>query len=162
MMPEPTPTAIAAGQNRDALIDQRADQFLAAINDAAATRYRDTTPVPAYGTAAPVPQPGIPPMSARTTEITRAVMYCSMATVPPGLIAVAVMVASEHANPTVIGMICAAPAAIAIPILALARLIRRAGEAAPAEIHQTYTGNVHQETRITHTRAVWSKNVTKH
>ncbi|MCX4816734.1 hypothetical protein OG601_47300 [Streptomyces sp. NBC_01239] len=114
------------------------------------------------GTAAPVPQPGIPPMSARTTEISRAVMYCSMATVPPGLIAVAVMVASEHANPTVIGMICAAPAAVAIPILALARLIRRAGEAAPAEIHQTYTGNVHQETRITHTRAVWSKNVTKH
>jgi hypothetical protein len=100
-------------------------------------------------------------MSARTTEVTRAVMYCSFATVPPGLIAVAVMVASEHANPTVIGMICAAPAAIAVPILAIARLVRRAGEAAPVEIHQTYTGNVHQETRITHTRAVWSKTINK-
>lgn len=161
-LPEPTPTATAAGQDRDAVINQRADQFLAAINDAAVTRYRDDRAVPTYGTAPPVPQPGIPPMSARTTEITRAVMYASFATVPPGLIAVAVMVASEHANPTVIGMICAAPAAIAVPILALARLIRRAGEAAPAEIHQTYTGNVHQETRITQTRAVWSKNITKH
>jgi hypothetical protein len=100
-------------------------------------------------------------MSARTTEITRAVMYASFATVPPGLIAVAVMVASEHANPTIIGMICAAPAAIAVPILALARLVRRAGEAAPTEIHQTYTGPVHQESIHTSTRAVWAKTINR-
>ena len=141
-------------------------KLAAAVEEALAgemqTRFRDNTPLPAYGPTPPVPQPGIPPMPARTTEITRAVMYASLATVPPGLITVAVMVASEHANPTVIGMICAAPAAIAVPILALARLIRRAGEVAPIEIHQTYTGNVRQETRITHTRAVWSKNITKH
>ena len=139
-------------------------KLIAAVEEAMCppTSYRDDTPLPAYGTAPPVPQPGIPPMSARTTEVTRSVMYCSLATMPPGLIAVAVMVASEHANPTIIGMICAAPAAIAVPILALARLVRRAGEAAPSEIHQTYTGNVHQETRVTHTRAVWSKNITKH
>jgi hypothetical protein len=59
-------------------------------------------------------------------------------------------------------MICAAPAIVAVPILAVARLVRRAGEAAPAEFHQTYTGNVQQETRITQTRAVWSKTVNKH
>ncbi|NUS14098.1 MAG: hypothetical protein HOY69_22275 [Streptomyces sp.] len=116
---------------------------------------------PRVGSTPPVPQPGIPPMSARTTEITRAVMYASLATVPPGLIAIGIMVASQHANPTVIGMICAAPAAIAVPILAVARLVRRAGEAAPTEIHQTYTGNVHQETRITHTRAVWAKTINR-
>jgi hypothetical protein len=91
-------------------------------------------------------------MSQRTTETARAVMFCSLATVPPGLIAVAAMVASEHANPTVIGMICAAPAAIAVPILALARLIRRAGQVAPAEIHQTYTGTVYQDRRTVHTK----------
>ena len=34
-------------------------------------------------------------------------------------------------------------------------------EAAPAEIHQTYTGNVHQETRTTNTKAVWSKTINK-
>jgi hypothetical protein len=100
-------------------------------------------------------------MSARTTEVTRSVMYCSLATVPPGLIAVAVMVASEHANPTIIGMICAAPAAIAVPILALARLVRRAGEAAPSEIHQTYTGNVHQENHVDQRRSVTQKNIDK-
>ncbi|MFJ4974193.1 hypothetical protein ACIP6X_02380 [Streptomyces coeruleorubidus] len=123
------------------------------------TSFRDDTPVPRYGTAPPVPQPGIPPMSHRTTEITRSVMYCSLATVPPGLIAVAVMVASEHANPTVIGMICAAPAAIAVPILAIARLLRRAGQSVPAEIHQHYTGTVYQDQRHTHssTRGVWAK-----
>jgi hypothetical protein len=165
-LPEPTPTATAAGQatqaDRDnirrlfAALDEIEQPTAVCVVDESIPSFKDG---PRVGTAAPVPQPGIPPMSARTTEITRAVMYCSMATVPPGLIAVAVMVASEHANPTVIGMICAAPAAIAVPILALARLIRRAGEAAPAEIHQTYTGNVHQETRVTHTRAVWSKNI---
>jgi H+/gluconate symporter-like permease len=98
-------------------------------------------------------------MSKKTTETARAVMFCSLATVPPGLIAVAVMVASEHANPTVIGMICAAPAAIAVPILALARLLRRAEQAAPAEIHQTYTGTVYQDQRNVHTttRGVWAR-----
>jgi hypothetical protein len=124
-----------------------------------ATSYRDHSPVPTVGTAPPVPQPGIPPMSARTTEITRAVMYASLATVPPGLIAVAVMVASEHANPTVIGMICAAPAAIAVPILALARLFRSAKEAEPDVHLHNYSGPVYQDQRNVHssTRGVWAK-----
>jgi hypothetical protein len=133
------------------------------------TSYRNEDPnVPSHkdgpriGNATPVTQPGIPAMSARATSNARVFMYCSWATVPPGLIAIGIMVASEHANPTVIGLICAAPAAIAVPILTLARLIRRAGEAAPTEIHQTYTGNVHQETRITQTRAVWSKTNNRH
>ncbi|GAP46894.1 hypothetical protein [Streptomyces azureus] len=137
----------------DAEAEAQARQIIADF----ATSYRDQTPLPRYGDAPPVPQPGIPPMSQRTTETARAVMFCSLATVPPGLIAVAVMVASEHANPTVIGMICAAPAAIAVPILALARLLRRAGQAAPAEIHQHYTGHVDQRTVQTKTTGLWAK-----
>lgn len=132
------------------------------------TSYRNENPdVPSWqdgartGDAPPVPQPGIPPMSTRATQSARVFMYCSWATVPPGLIAIGIMVASQHANPTVIGMICAAPAAIAVPILAVARLIRRAGEAAPTEIHQTYTGNIHQEVVHTETRAVWAKTVNR-
>lgn len=130
------------------------------------TSYRDdSSDLPSWrdgsriGTAPPVPQPGIPPMTQQATQAARVFMYCSWATVPPGLIAVAVMVASEHANPTVIGMICAAPAALAVPILAIARLIRGAGEAAPTEIHNTYTGNVYQQHSETHTstRGVWAK-----
>jgi hypothetical protein len=151
-LPEPKPTATAAGQATNPLTDA----VMQAAVDNAIHEWRRESTSPAASKS------DVPAMSARTTEITRAVMYCSMATVPPGLLAVAVMVASEHANPAAIGMICAAPAAIAVPILALARLVRRAGEAAPDEIHQTYTGNVHQETRVTHTRAVWSKTINKH
>lgn len=140
---------------------QQADRLITAVNEALAeqlTFHRDDTPLPRYGTTPPVPQPGVPPMSHRTTEIARAVMFGSLATVPPGLIAVAVMVASEHANPTVIGMICAAPAAIAVPILALARLMRRAGEAAPAEQHHHYSGPVHQHTQTVHSHTrLWGK-----
>lgn len=161
-LPDPQqPTAPKAGQPT---IDDQAQQLLAAVEEAmrAPTSYRDPSPLPAIGPTPPVPQPGTPPMSPRVTEITRAVMYGSLATVPPGLIAVAVMVASEHANPTVIGMICAAPAAIAVPILALARLMRRAKEtveAAPPEHHHYYSGAVYQDHRSvnTHTRGVWAK-----
>ena len=156
-LPEP-PVAPASGQGQ---LDDQARKLLAAVEEAmrTPTSYRDDSPLPVIGTASPVPQPGIPPTSPRVTEITRAVMYSSLATVPPGLIAVAVMVASQHANPTVIGMICAAPAALAVPILAIARLIRRAGEATPAAIHHHYEGPVYQDQRTVHssTRGVWAK-----
>ena len=126
--------------------------------ESAPTSYRDDRPLPVTGDAPPVAQPGIPPMSQRTTEIARAVMYSSLATVPPGLIAVAILVASEHANPTVIGMICAAPAAIAAPILALARLMRRTGEALPAEHHHHYSGPVQQHHQHVHSQSrLWGK-----
>lgn len=128
-----------------------------ALAQALPTSYRDDRPLPVTGSAPPVPQPGIPPMSQQATDIGRAAMYCGLATVPPGLITVAIMVASEHADPTVIGMICAAPAALAVPILAIARLIRRAGEATPPEINQYYSGPVDQRTVHTQTRGVWAK-----
>ncbi|WPO70217.1 hypothetical protein [Streptomyces sp. KN37] len=144
---------------RIAMTDQEAAVEARRIIADFATSYRDQSPVPRYGDSPPVAQPGIPPMTVRTTEVTRAIMFSSLATVPPGLIAVAVMVASEHADPTVIGMICAAPAAIAVPILALARLVRRAGESTPAEIHNHYDGPVYQDQRNVHTKntGVWAK-----
>jgi hypothetical protein len=159
MPKQPEPTDLAE-------VHKLANAVEEALAEAMPTRIRiDNPDVPSWqdgariGTAPPVAQPGLPPMSARTTEITRSVMYCSLATVPPGLIAVAVMVASENANPTVIGMICAAPAALAVPILALARLIRSAGQAAPPEIHNHVNGPVHVDQRTVHasTRGVWAK-----
>lgn len=157
MPAQPEPTDRAEVTDLQKAVDQ-------AIAEQLLSGYRDDTPLPAYGPTPPVaqPWPAAPPMSARATNNARVFMYCSWATVPPGLIAIGILVASQHANPTVIGMICAAPAAIAAPILALARLVRRAGEAAPSEIHQTYMGPVHNDTRITQTRAVWSKTVNKH
>jgi hypothetical protein len=147
-LPEP-PAATAAGQATNPLADA---VYQAAVDNFIHESRREST-------GPPVLRPDVPAMSARTTEITRAVMYCSLATVPPGLIAVAIMVASEHANPVALGMICAAPAVIAVPILALARLIRRAGQAAPAEIHNHYSGAVYQDQRNVHTstRGVWAK-----
>ncbi|GHB55632.1 hypothetical protein GCM10010331_49340 [Streptomyces xanthochromogenes] len=117
---------------------------------------------PQIGTAPAVPQPGIPPMSQRSTDIGRTALFCSVATVPPGLIAIGLLLASGQADPTVIGWICAAPAALAVPILAVVRLLRGAKEvveAAPAEIHHHYNGDVYQDQRNVQTRTsgLWAK-----
>lgn len=132
-------------------------KLIAAVEEAMRppTSYRDDTPLPDYGPTPPVQQPGAPAMSARTTEITRAVMYCSLATVPPGLVATAILVASEHADPTVIGMICAAPAALAVPILAIAKLLR--GAKPEPDVHQHFHGPVTQTTVHAKTSGVWAR-----
>ncbi|PJN00811.1 hypothetical protein CG740_23175 [Streptomyces sp. CB01201] len=166
-LPGQRPT-VTAGQPD---LSHQAQQLLAAVEDAlqAPTSYRSTDPTvpswadgPKIGTAPAVPQPGVPPMSQRSTDIGRTALYCGVATVPPGLIAIGLLLASGQANPTVIGCICAAPAALAAPILAVARLLRGAKEvvaAAPAEIHQHYSGPVHQDQRNVHTRTsgLWAK-----
>ncbi|MFF4489437.1 hypothetical protein ACFY0F_23560 [Streptomyces sp. NPDC001544] len=148
VLPEP-PAAPAAGQATNPLTDA---VIQAAIDNLVHEARREST-------SPPTPQRETPTMSPRTTEITRAVMYCSLATVPPGLVATAILVASEHADPTVIGMICGAPAAIAVPILAIARLLRRAKDVVPPEIHHHYEGTVYQDQRNvhSHTRGVWAK-----
>ncbi|MFF7641504.1 hypothetical protein [Streptomyces canus] len=126
------------------------------------TSYRDTSPLPAYGDMPPVVQPGVPPMSQRAVDASRLMLTAGLATVPPGLIAIGVLVASREADPTVIGMICAAPAAVAVPVLALARLFRRIGEAAPDEYHHHYSGPVHQEHTTTHTRGLFASTRNTH
>ncbi|EFH28759.1 MULTISPECIES: hypothetical protein [Streptomyces] len=128
------------------------------------TSYRDTCPLPAHGDTPPVAQPGVPPMSQRAVDASRLMLTAGLATVPPGLIAIGVLIASRQADPTVIGMICAAPAAVAVPVLALARLFSRVAEAAPDEHHHHYSGPVRQEQHHTHTttRGVWAKTNNQH
>ncbi|GAA3850144.1 hypothetical protein GCM10023084_00540 [Streptomyces lacrimifluminis] len=116
------------------------------------TAYRDTSPLPAYGDTPPVTQPGTPPMSQRAVDASRLMLTAGLATVPPGLIAIGVLIASRQADPTVIGMICAAPAAVAVPILAIARLFSRVAEATPDTHHHHYAGPVRQENTTTHVR----------
>lgn len=160
-LPERYQRYVAADGQRAREVDENASRFLADVEGAmvAPMSFRDERPVPQYGTAPPVAQPGTPPMSQRAVDVSRTVMTCSLATVPPGLIGVAAMLASGYADPWVVGMVCAAPAALAIPVLALARLIRGAKEAAPPEVHHHYAGPVHQEQRHTHTstRGVWAR-----
>ena len=154
-LPEPPATTTGQADNplADAVIRAAIDN---AIHEA---RRRDASPQAVIGNATPVQQPGRPAMSGKATDDSVRMLAFGGMTLMVSAGAGIVMITSHWADPTVIGMICAAPAAIAVPILAVARLVRRAGEAAPAEIHQTYTGDVHQETRVTHTRAVWSKTI---
>lgn len=158
-LPEPEPTALAAGQAYPTSLDLAEAARLLAALDELPTAHRDMTPLPPIGNAEPVPQPGRPPMSQKATDISTMMLTAGVATVPPGLIAIGVLLASGQANPTVVAWICAAPAAVAIPILAVARLIRRGKEAAPDVHHHHYAGPVTQDQRHVHTstRGVWAK-----
>ncbi|MFB7738207.1 hypothetical protein ACFC08_28240 [Streptomyces sp. NPDC056112] len=163
-LPEPTPTAPAAGQPTPDALTAAAD--LAAAVDAiyhGPTSYRDDTKPPAIGPTPPVPQPGTrrPPMSQKATDASALMLSAGAATLPLGAAATGVLWASGYADPTVIAAICAAPVALAIPVLALSRLVKRAKqtvEAAPATIHQHYNGAVYQDQRSIHTQTsgVWA------
>ncbi|MFI8439952.1 hypothetical protein ACIGKG_04950 [Streptomyces rochei] len=122
-----------------------------------ATAFRDNTPVPRHGDTPPVPQPGRPPMSQKAVDASTVMLSASVATIPPGALAIGVMLASGYADPVVIGMIAAAPAALAVPILAIARLLRGAKPA--PDIHHHYEGTVYQDQRTvtSSTRGVWAK-----
>ncbi|AVH61575.1 hypothetical protein C4B68_34080 [Streptomyces dengpaensis] len=154
-MPEPKPTAPAAGQ---AHLNDQAQQLLAAIEDAmrTPTSFRDDTPVPHHGTAPPVPQPGRPPMSQGAVDASTMMLSGGVATVLVGGAASLVMLASGHADPTVCAIIFGAPAGL---VLALSRLVKRAKESQPDEHHHHYNGTVYQDQRHTHTstRGVWAK-----
>ncbi|GAA2929715.1 hypothetical protein [Streptomyces enissocaesilis] len=120
------------------------------------TSYRDPHPVPAIGTALPVPQPGRPPMSQKATDASALMLSAGAASLLLGGGTSLVMLASGHADPVVIAWICAAPAAIAVPILAFGRLLKAAGQASPPEHHHHYNGPVTQDQRslTTTTRGV--------
>ncbi|MFI1928333.1 hypothetical protein [Streptomyces sp. NPDC020377] len=151
-LPEP-PAAPAAGQTH---IDDQAQKLLAAVEDAmrTPTSFRDDTPVPRYGTAPPVQQPGLPAMSPRATDAARLMMYGGLATVPPGIVLTAVLLASEHADPTIVGIVFGAPIAL---VLAIARLATRAKGVLPAEQHQHFHGTVHQQTTHSSNTGLWAR-----
>lgn len=163
-LPDPhQPTAPHTGQ--PTTIDDNAAKFLADLESAynaqhtqIPTSYRDTTPTPAYGPTPPITdQPGArrPPMSQRAVDLNTTLLSTSVLVTAGGGATSAILWASGQASPTVIGWICgcviAAPALLAVPILALKSLAKSAKEvvqAAPPEIHQHYNGPVTQ-TRTT-------------
>ena len=98
-------------------------------------------------------------MSQKAADLSGVMVASSVPAFALGTAATGVLWASGHADPAVVGMICAAPAAVAVPILALARVLRRAKEtveAAPPVHHHHYNGPVHQDHHNinTHTRGV--------
>ena len=154
-LPEPTPTAPAAGQpTPEALYD--AHQLAAAVESIyqGPTSFRDTSPIPAIGTAPPVLQPGRPPMSPRAVDLNTTILTSTVFTAVASGGITGILWASGHADPSVVGCIVAAPAALAVPIFALSRLVKRVKEtveAAPPVIHQHYTGTVIQDQRTVNT-----------
>ncbi|WP_270892254.1 hypothetical protein [Streptomyces sp. DHE17-7] len=160
MNPLPDPKQPLADQAGRPSIDDQAQRLIAAVNDAMATptRYRDETPVPTVGSALPVPQPGRTPMSQRATDASVMMLSAGAASVPIGGMTALVIYALGHANPVSLAIGAGAPAALAVPILALSALVKRVKKAAP-DVHQhIYQGTVVQDQRtVTNTtRGVWA------
>lgn len=115
------------------------------------TSYRDASPVPCVGEAAPVAQPGRPPMSQKATDASALLLTGSVATVAAGGSVSLVLLALGTVEPMTLGVGAGGGSAL---LLALAALITRLGRAAHAATpdvhHHTYTGPVtHTSTNVT-------------
>lgn len=106
----------------------------------AATRYRDTTPLPAVGPTPPVAQTGRPPMSQTATDISGVMLAGSVASVPVGGATCLVLYTLGHV-PTA-NLLVAGGAPVAL-LLALAAVLRRL-QGARTEHHHHYDGPVVQ------------------
>lgn len=156
-LPEPQqPTAPTAGQNplEDAIIQAAVEN---AIHKA---RRTDTTPEVVIGNALPVPQPGIPPQSRAAVDYAVRMLSTGVATALCSGGVALVLAASQAADPVVCGLVFGAPVGLAVPIAALAGLLKRAKPVLPDVHHHHYNGNVDQSTITTHARGVWVKSRT--
>ncbi|MER5653451.1 hypothetical protein ABT076_10590 [Streptomyces sp. NPDC002131] len=157
VLPEPTPTAPAAGQ---AHLDTQAAQLLAAIEEAmhTPTSFRDQTPVPTIGQAQPVPQPGRAPMSQKAVDDSVRMLSAGVASLPIGGMTALVLHVLGTVDPTQLALGAAAPAAL---VLAVSALLKRAKAVLPDEHHHHYDGPVYQDQRNVQTssKGVWVKNI---
>ncbi|MEV7654634.1 hypothetical protein AB0O39_10730 [Streptomyces anulatus] len=138
------PEQPVAGQP-DPAIRRNADQLMAAIDEIQmekSTSYRDTTPLPAVGPTAPVPQPGPPPMSQWAIDASGVLKAVSVASLPIG---VGVWIVGQ-VDPLTLGIILGAPAAVA---LAAARLVAKVKDANQAvqPVTNHFHGTVHHDER---------------
>ena len=163
-LPEPKPTAPAAGQATNPLTDAVVQ---AAVDHAIEKARRlGTTPAVVIGnTPAVTDQPGArrPAMSQRAVDLNTTILTSSVLVTALGGAVAGSFWASGHANPTVIGWVCAcvvaAPAALAVPVLAVKGLMKSAKEvaqAAPPETNNYFNGptRIHQDQRTDRTRNV--------
>ncbi|MFB6843158.1 hypothetical protein [Streptomyces sp. NPDC056361] len=128
--------------------DARARQLITEAY-APPTSHRDETPLPAYGPTPPVAQPGRPPMSQKATDASALMLAAGASSLLIGGSASLVLFTAGHADPVTVALITGAPIAF---VAVLGRVLKRAKdvvEAAPAEIHNHYTGPV--DHRITTT-----------
>ncbi len=162
-MSTPLPGEPAAAGRRPAPdAEAQARQIIDAVNEAmvhAPTRYRDDSPLPLIGDTPPVVQPGRPPMSSRAADASGMMLAGGFLALCLGGATSAVMYASGYADPVVIGIIGATPAALA---LAVGRLMRSARGVLPDEHHHHYNGPVTQDhSNITINNRWWGKSTNK-
>lgn len=139
---QPTPDRTAAYINARKIADA-VDEVLVEN----ATFHRDDTPLPLFGSAPPVVQPGRPPMSQRATDASALMLSGGVATALVGGTASLVMVASGYADPVVCGIVVGAPVALVLALSRLVRGFKAAVEAAPPTHHHYYNGPVTQDSR---------------
>ena len=116
------------------------------------TSYRDDSPLPQYGSAPPVPQPGRPPMSAKAVDDTARMIGASVVIATTGGSTTAILWASGYANPVVVALVFGAPTALA---LAIGRILR--GARPEPEVHQHFHGPVTHQTTHSRTNGVWAR-----
>lgn len=156
--PAQQPHAPQAGQpTRHDTVRERAEQIAAAVDDVFDQEWkpyhRDTSQIPAIGPTPPVPQPGRAAMSQSAVDYSARVLSTGVASVLFSAAGSGLLIASNHANPTNLGLVIAAPAILVIPILALKGLMKSAKQVAEAtqpDTHNHYSGHVYQDRRQTH------------
>ncbi|MFE9800814.1 hypothetical protein ACFYP6_18420 [Streptomyces goshikiensis] len=139
--------------------DARARQLITEAY-APPTSFRDDSPVPTYGTAEPVAQPGRPPMSQRATDMSALMLSGSVAALSVGGATSLVLWSLGQVDPTTLAVAGAGPVAL---VLAVGSLIRSAGRAKAGmhtENHHHYNGPVRLEstTVSSTTKGLFAKN----
>ncbi|GGZ29818.1 hypothetical protein [Streptomyces nitrosporeus] len=165
-----TPAREAAAAPAGADAAARAAALIAAVEDAytpapaTPTAYRDTTPVPTVGTAAPVVQPGRAPMSQKATDASALMLAAGAGTLMAGTGAGVALWALAGVDPLALALAAGAPVAL---VAALTRLVRRAGQAAEKAAPTTNVYNVsgpvdiRQERHSTTARGVFARTTTR-
>ena len=151
--PEPRPT-ITDGQRETTLAD---DILEAAVEHSIARARADgTSPQAVIGNTPPEPQPGRTPMSQRATDQSVLMLCAGGMTLLAGGGISAVFVASDAANPIVVGVFFGG---VGFVFLAAKALVKGVKKLAPDETHHHYNAPVTVDQRTTQieTRGVWAK-----
>ncbi|MEU3978300.1 hypothetical protein [Streptomyces bacillaris] len=125
------------------------------------TSYRDETPPPAFGPTPPVAQPGRPPMSQKATDASALMLSGSVAALSVGGATSLVLYTLGQVDPVTLAIGATGPVALVLAAGSLLKAVGRAKAAAAApEVHNHYTGPVHQEaTNVSSTtRGLFAKN----
>ncbi|OKJ46760.1 hypothetical protein [Streptomyces sp. CB02115] len=110
------------------------------------TAYRETKST-AYEPTPPVAQPGRPPMSQRATDASALMLSGSVAALSVGGATSLVLYTLGQVDPVTLAIGATGPVALVLAAGSLLKAVGRAkAAAAPAEVHNHFTGPVRQET----------------